>query len=76
MKQLIWPLFLALFVSGAALSASPAIFKSHKGMKGLGDESVNCAYCHTKHKIDKTKGQDQAALKKRPACSMKGCHCD
>ena len=76
LKQLIWPLLLAAFVAGAALSANPAIFKTHKGMKGQGDASVNCAYCHTKAKIDKTKGQDKAALMKRPACSMKGCHCE
>ena len=72
MKHLLWPLLIAAFVAGAALSANPAIFKAHKGMKGQGDATVNCAYCHNKAKIDKAKGQDQTALKKKPACSMNG----
>ena len=76
MKKLVWPLLLAAFVAAAALNATPVTFKAHKGLKGLGGDPVNCAYCHVKHKVEKKKGQDHKELQKRPACSMKDCHCN
>lgn len=76
MKNLIWPLLLAILVAGASLSATPVILKSHKGQKGLGDAPINCNYCHVTNKIEKVKNQDHKALTKRPGCSMEGCHCE
>ena len=66
-------MLLTLFVS-ATLMATVPIGKKHKGLTHPGGDKVNCAYCHTKHKIEKKKGQDLDALKKKPSCAGEGCH--
>jgi len=74
MKKLIPLLALAVVFAGGMLFADVPLNKKHKGLKGLEDASVNCAYCHTKAGNPKTGGNDLAKLKKGKYCAIQGCH--
>lgn len=74
MKKLAVAVALALttLLVCASLFATVPINKKHSGLE-RGGAKINCAYCHTKHKVEKKK-QDMDALKKKPFCAGAGCH--
>jgi len=74
MKKILAAFVLVSMFAGSLLMANVAVNKQHKTLKGKDGAKVNCAYCHTKAKIPKKKGNDINALKKGEYCSQKGCH--